>query len=272
MPFGIGQGEVTPVAVGGEADHLDQDRRAARARVLELLEHQAARSLARDHAVAIPIEGPRRALRLVVAGGGREQHVEDRRIDRVELLGSARQHDLLVSVLDRLVGVADSLAAGGARARGGDHAPAHPEEAREIRGRGVAHELEVVVGADPAGGAPDEELARVDPDRRRAPGAGAAADAEPARAELRGVAQARLLERQLGGAREHQRDPPHRARLLARVGLGHDEVRHARPEPGGEALDVVPLRNPRHARSGPLAGLRAPASIPVRADRSRPFR
>jgi hypothetical protein len=76
------------------ADHLGVDA-APRARVLELLEQQAARALADDDPVALRVEGARRALGLVVARRRREEHVEDGRVEHVELLGPARQHPVL---------------------------------------------------------------------------------------------------------------------------------------------------------------------------------
>jgi hypothetical protein len=51
---------VQSVAVGAEAEHLGDDPRAARARELELLEHERAGALGHDHAVARGVERARR--------------------------------------------------------------------------------------------------------------------------------------------------------------------------------------------------------------------
>ena len=51
-------GDVVGVARHAVADHLGVDAGAARARVLQLLEHHGAGALAHDEAVAVAIEGP----------------------------------------------------------------------------------------------------------------------------------------------------------------------------------------------------------------------
>ena len=60
--------DVVRVAVGAVADQLGEDRRAAPSRRFQFLEHQHARTLGHDEAVAVFVERAARALGLVVAG------------------------------------------------------------------------------------------------------------------------------------------------------------------------------------------------------------
>ena len=105
------------VCVGRHAvpDDFRIDGRAATLRVLELLEDDHTRALADDEAVAVLVEGPAGARRLVVARRQRPElaepadtHRRDRR------LAAARDHGVGVASLDDLVGVADGVRRGGA--------------------------------------------------------------------------------------------------------------------------------------------------------------
>src|SRR5690606_21491874 len=64
-----GRGHVEGVAAHAEADQLAIDARAARLRLLVVLEHQDAGAVAHDEAVALAVPGTRGLFRLVVAGG-----------------------------------------------------------------------------------------------------------------------------------------------------------------------------------------------------------
>ena len=66
-PVGLEAGHVVRVAAAGEAGDLAVDVRAARAGVLELLEHQHRAALAHHEPVAVAVERPRGVAGLVVA-------------------------------------------------------------------------------------------------------------------------------------------------------------------------------------------------------------
>ena len=94
--------------------------RAARLGVFEFFEDDAARALAHDETVAIPIVGARGFLGLIVeagrkrAAGGKARHREA--IDR--RFGAARDHHIRVAQRNQPPGVADRMGAG--RTRGHD--------------------------------------------------------------------------------------------------------------------------------------------------------
>ncbi len=122
-----GRGDVVGVAGQAVACDLGVDLRAARLGVLVLLEHQDARALAHDEAVAILVVRAAGLFRRVVEAGrhgprgdeARHAHRADRR------LCAARQHDVGVAVLDQPGRVADGVGAGRA---GGDHRMVRPLE------------------------------------------------------------------------------------------------------------------------------------------------
>ena len=104
--------DVVGVAVGGVADQLGVDPRAAPSGVLELLEHQDAGALADHEAVAVEVERPARALGLGVAGRHRPHRVEPADPeDRDRGLGAAGDHAVGVAVADRAHRLADRVRA-----------------------------------------------------------------------------------------------------------------------------------------------------------------
>ena len=91
------------------AEHLGVDRRAARPRGLELLEHEDARALADDEAGARRVERPRGARRVLVLGGEpahRAEAGEDQRVDA--RLGAAGEYRVRVAAADQLGALADA--------------------------------------------------------------------------------------------------------------------------------------------------------------------
>ena len=91
--FGRRLRDVIRVAVGAIADQLGEDRRAAPSRRFKLLEHQHARTLGHDEAVAVFVERAARALGLVVAGRQRthgHEATDPRR--RQACFGAAADH------------------------------------------------------------------------------------------------------------------------------------------------------------------------------------
>ena len=235
------------VAIGTEADQLGVNARAAGARSVEALEHESRRAFPDHEAVALRVEGPRRARGLVVARAGRVEHVEDRRLDRVMLLGTPCDHHLLQAVADRFRAVANALAARGTGGAGRHHAPAHPEELREIRGDRVAHVLQVLVRPHSDEGALAEEFPGVHLQRRRATGGRPVGDPDGSIPQLGGVRQTGVAQCQLGRARGEQRNPPHAARAFAVGVRGPGEVAHARCESRAQAVDLPQLGQHFHA-------------------------
>ena len=117
--FGVRGGDVIGVARQAVADDLGIDLRAARLGVLIFLEHDDARALAHDEAVAVLVVGAAGLLGPVV-----EAHVERARLgeagdaERIDRrFGTAGEHDVGVVVLDHPRRVADRMGAG----RAGGH-------------------------------------------------------------------------------------------------------------------------------------------------------
>src|SRR5258708_504703 len=104
-------GDVPPVGIGAEADQLCVDARAACFGVFQLLQDECSPSLADDQAVPVPVKRAGSELGSVVFNRGGEERVKYRRVRRVKLLAAAGDHDQLAPIFDRLIGVADSLAA-----------------------------------------------------------------------------------------------------------------------------------------------------------------
>ena len=238
---------------------------SACAGVLEHLEHERARPLAHDETVARAVEWPRRAFGLGVARGGGEHDVEHGGVHRVQLLRAARDHQVLPAAHDGLVRVADALAAGGARAARRHDPPRDAEELREVRRAGVAHELQIVGACDALEAALRVERRRIDLHRRRAAARRAVRDARRAVGDERAARQSRVGERQLGGARGHERDATHAAHFLPRIVSRHGEVGHGSAQPRIESLVAVPLRH--HAHAGALGQQPRANRRPVAAQR-----
>ena len=189
--------DVAAVAVRRESDDLRVDAGAPCPSMLEVFEDQRGGSLSHDEAVTVPVERPRRSGRLVVARRGGEHDIEDGGIDGMELLGSSGHHDALAPEPDGLVAVADPLAPGRTGAARRHEPSGDAEEHGEVRGAGVAHELDVIGGRDALDGV-GQEIPRVVLHGRRAPGRRAIGDTGGAVGQNRAVEQSRVLEGQLG--------------------------------------------------------------------------
>ncbi|MNP27933.1 hypothetical protein D3C76_1208690 [compost metagenome] len=148
-------------------------------------------------------------------------------------------------MLDRLIGIADALAAGGTGAGGGDDPSAQAEEQPGIDRRRVGHHLHIGGGRD-TGGALVVEHGPEGADGIRAADGGAVGDAGTPVGEHRVVQQPRLRQCQLGGDGGKRRDPPHGAGLLARVVRRQREVRDGGRQPGVETVVDGPLRHADH--------------------------
>ena len=63
-------------------------------------------------AVTVAVEGARCQVRRIVLQAGGEQGIEHRRMRGTQFLGTAGDHQGLLAVTDRFIGVTDTLAAG----------------------------------------------------------------------------------------------------------------------------------------------------------------
>src|SRR5206468_7424222 len=120
LAFRLRGGEVVHVGAGAVTGDLGEDARAARLRVIHVLEQEHHRALAHDEAVASDVERTAGLLRLVVALAGRldlaERAHRERRDGR---LRPTREHRLGVAALDDLGCLTDAVSAGRAGADDG---------------------------------------------------------------------------------------------------------------------------------------------------------
>src|SRR5690606_11357589 len=94
-------GHVVRVAAHAETDQLAVDARAARHGLVVVLEHEDARAIAHDEAVAALVPRPRSLLRFVVAGRQRFDRAEAaQRSRRSRVFGAAGDHRVGLAVLD----------------------------------------------------------------------------------------------------------------------------------------------------------------------------
>ena len=252
-----GLGDVAAVGVGGEAHDLAMDACTTCQCMLAFLEDQGPRPLADHQAVAVAVEGARRRLGPVVSRRCREQRVEDRRHGNVEFLGAACDHNVRLAAADRLVGIADTLAAGRAGARCRDDPSRQAEEQPDVHCCGVAHHLDVAGGGERSRAAVGDELIEASDGGGRTE-RGAVGHADGARLQQRVAEQAGIGKHPLSGVDRHQRDRPHRARLLARIAIGGDAIDDGRRQSRVQPVVAIPLG---HVADGRASGLE------IRADR-----
>jgi len=88
-------------------------------------------------------------MRCVILQAGGVEGVEDHGLGGAQLLGTAGEHQRQPTELDRLVGVADALAAAGTSAGSGDHPAGEAEKDADIGRRGVRHHADVGIGIEP---------------------------------------------------------------------------------------------------------------------------
>ena len=146
------RGHVIGVARQAVADHLGVDLRAARLGMLIFLEHDDARALAHDEAVAVLVVGAAGLLRLVVeVGAERPRLGEAGDADRADgRFRAAGEHDVGVVHRDHPRRIADRVGAGRA---GGDHRMVgthQPIFDRDLAGDEVDQPAVDEVRADPA--------------------------------------------------------------------------------------------------------------------------
>jgi len=150
---------VLAVGVAAETDDLGMDVRATGQGVLQFFQHQHAAAFTDHQAIAALVVGAWAGLRGVVFQAGGVERVEDHGFGRAKLFGATGQHQWQAAELDRLVGVADALAAAGAGAGGRDQAAGEAEENADIRGRGVRHHAHVGVGVQALGDRVEQHVA-----------------------------------------------------------------------------------------------------------------
>ena len=119
-PTGRGQGDVRGVGRGAIAHQLGERLDAAGPGMGQRFQHDHAGPLADDKAVAVGVERPGRPLGLIVSSG-KGAHGGEAGHERFVARGlrTAGEHHVGVAAPDRLPGLADGVAAGGA---GGDDA------------------------------------------------------------------------------------------------------------------------------------------------------
>ncbi len=164
-------GDVVGVGARAVAGHLAEDPRAARQRVLQALQHHHGAGLAHQEAVAVLVEGPRRAGGVVVAVRQHAHRVEaGQEVGGDQGLAAPGEHRAGVPAADDVRGDADRVGPRGARRADGGHGPAQAQLDRHLAGAHVGHAEGDGERRDPVGPAlqhhPVLLLAR---DRARAP-------------------------------------------------------------------------------------------------------
>ena len=79
------------------------------------LENQGSRTFANYQTIPVLVVGGRRKFRMVVLGACRKQGVEHSGFSRIQFIGTACNHHILLAVLDEFVSLTDSKASTGAR-------------------------------------------------------------------------------------------------------------------------------------------------------------
>ena len=217
------------VAVGGEADDFTVNRRPSGFGMLQLFQHKGAGAFANHQSVTGFIERRRCGFRLIVTLAGREQRIENSGFRRTQLFSAAGHHDGLIAVTNRLPGIANRLAAGGAGAGGGNDPPAQAEEQAGVHCGCVRHHLDVGSAGDVIGMLFRQHGGEF-ADRTGAAGRGAVGNTGFAIGENRLANQSGLFQRQFAGAGGHQRDAAHGANTLARIVLWQGEIVDRRAE------------------------------------------
>ncbi len=129
------------VGVAGQAvaDDLGVDPGVARQRVVETFQHDAARALPHDEAVAVAVVGPRGCLRAVIEARRQRSAGDEPRVGQAVDGGfrPARHHDLGVAELNQPGRVADRVRAGRAGRHHGVVRPFQPVHNRYVAAREV---------------------------------------------------------------------------------------------------------------------------------------
>lgn len=262
---GVGTGDVGAVRVAAEADDFGVDARAARLRMFQRFQHQHAAAFADHQAVAVAVVGTRREAGRVVLLAGGVQGVEHHGFAGAEFFGAAGQHQRLAAVADRLVGVADALAARGAGAGGRNDAALEFEENADIGRGGVRHHADVGVGVQVVGDAVEQHVAE-GADFGGAADRRAAGHAHAAVGNARIAQQTGVVQRLFRRAHAQLRDPAHAAQLLAGPVRGRLEVLDRSGQAGVQLLVARPFRHGADGAAAILEG--APDADPVGSQRA----
>ena len=153
-PDAVGQrrSDVKRLAAGRVAEDLRVDARPARAGVLQVFHHEHRRPLREHEPVAAPIEGPARALGLVVATGDRTRVHESgdlRRID--ERIAPPREHRVARPVAHVAPRLADGVQPRGTGVADREVRAAHAEPDRHLRRAEARRDRRDVEGRDRVG-------------------------------------------------------------------------------------------------------------------------
>src|SRR5690606_18340300 len=176
---------VVTIRGGAVADHFTVDRRAARLRVLQLLQHDDTAAARDDKTVTGGVVRTRGLGRRVVVLARQRAHGVEQTAQRpVLFLAAAGEDDVLLAHLDQLHTVADTVRAGGAR-RGDRVVDALDlERRRQTGGHGRPHRLRDAVWADTLDTLATQDVGGVDQVGR----GGAAGTGDDATARIRDIA------------------------------------------------------------------------------------
>ena len=228
------------VGVAAEADQLRMNMRASRECVLQLFEHQHAATFTDHQAVAAAVVGARAGLRRIVFQAGGVQRIEHHGFGGAQFFRAACEHQRQTPELDRLIGVANALAAAGAGAGGGNQPAGEAKKDADIRRRGVGHHAHIRVGIEPLGHRVEQHIT----ERLDLIGAAGGRTAGHAHAPVLDrlvTEQAGVLQGLLCCPHRQARDAAHAAQLLARPVRGHDEIVDRAGQARVQLGETVPL-------------------------------
>ena len=256
----VGIGQVRGVAARAVARQLGIDARAARERVLALLEHEHAGALADHEAVALGVERAARALGAVAQRRERAQVAVAREHDRRDRrVGAAREHRVGAARADQPERGADRVGTRGAGGAGRRRRAAQLQRARDRRAGGVRQRERDQEGADAIRAALEvRAVGLVERAHAAVRRADAGADALVRQAEI----AARVRERELCGRCRELRAAIHAARVAAAEERLAVEVLDAAD--GGRRLAV----QLEHAGARNTVGKRVPERVDAGADRA----
>jgi hypothetical protein len=210
---GVGLGDVSGVGRKPVAEQFGVDLRAARARVLEILEDEDRARLAHDEPVALRVERPAAALGVVVPARERPHRAEPRDADaRDRGFRPAGEHHVRAAQPDRIEALPDRHVRGGARRALRRERAARAELHRDPRRAHVRDDLRDRERVDPVGAALAEHVIAV-LERLQAADPGRDRDADAV--GLRRDREAGVGLRHAGGGEDHLREPVHPPGLLA---------------------------------------------------------
>ena len=141
--FFLGLRNVFAIGIRTETDQFRINLRTTSLSVFIFFENQGTSTFANHETVAVLVVGSRRKFRMIVLGACRKQSVEHGRFGRIEFVGTACNHHILLAVLDEFVGLTDSEASAGARRIRRDQATRKAKNHADIHGTSLRHGADV---------------------------------------------------------------------------------------------------------------------------------